>query len=207
MADGGSPGAVVFTASGNLVIPSGVTEIVVEAWGGGGGGAPGEVCLSGTTAEGLGGGGGGAGGYVRALLAVTAGQTYKLVVGSGGPTLPLSGGNGTSTTLSLGSTALVTANGGAGAPNSVAQGDTCPTSGGAGGAGGSVAVAGGAVVIDESSVNGGSSAVANPNPGSAGAAGGNAGEAGGGGHGGSPGENNSDLSPGNPGLVIVTFAL
>jgi hypothetical protein len=61
------------------------------------------------------------------------------------------------------------------------------------------------VVIDESSVNGDSSAAAEPLPGSGGAAGGNAGEAGGGGHGGSLGD--SDLSSGNPGLVIVTFAL
>jgi len=133
LADGGSPGAVVFTAAGSLVIPSGVTEIVVEAWGGGGAGADAEVCSASGTGEGIGGGGGGAGGYVRALLAVSAGQTYTIVVGSRGLPGIFPANSGTPTTLSLGGTALVTANGGSGAPNPIAQGVNCPASGGSGG--------------------------------------------------------------------------
>jgi hypothetical protein len=66
-----------FTATGDWVCPTGVTEVewlVVAGGGGGGGSAPG------------GGGGGGAGGFRTGTgLSVTAGTTYTVTVGAGGP--------------------------------------------------------------------------------------------------------------------------
>ncbi len=53
-----------------FTVPSGVTSAVVQLWGAGGGGS--------------GNSNGGAGGYVRATLAVSAGQAYKVIVGGGG---------------------------------------------------------------------------------------------------------------------------
>jgi len=59
----------------NWVAPTGVTSVEVELWaGGGGGGCPPEGGV------GKGGGGGGAGGYLRAVVQVTPGQAYTLVV-------------------------------------------------------------------------------------------------------------------------------
>jgi hypothetical protein len=63
-----------FTATGEWVCPTGVTEVewLVVAGGGGGGGVEG------------GGGGGGAGGFRTGTgLSVTAGTTYTVTVGAG----------------------------------------------------------------------------------------------------------------------------
>ncbi len=76
-----TPGSKTFT------VPCGVTSITVEAWGGGGGGqrANGKPSA---------GGGGSGGGYVKATIAVTAGNDYSYFVGTGGSGDP--GVNGTS---------------------------------------------------------------------------------------------------------------
>lgn len=55
--------------------PAGVSHVVVELWGAGGGGG----CDGGP--GGGGGGGGGAGGYIRAVVPVTPGDTYEVVLG------------------------------------------------------------------------------------------------------------------------------
>lgn len=68
-----------FTSSGTVTVPSGVSRLLVEMWGGGGGGGGG---VGGSVA--VAGGGGGAGGYTRAVVAVTPGATYNIVVGAGG---------------------------------------------------------------------------------------------------------------------------
>lgn len=66
-----TPGTYTFT------VPAGVTEIIVETWGGGGHGGP----TRGNGNKKAGGGGGGA--YARSVLTVSPGQTYTLTVGSG----------------------------------------------------------------------------------------------------------------------------
>jgi hypothetical protein len=72
----GAPVTVIqsFTATGEWVCPTGVTEVewLIVAGGGGGGNNNG--------------GGGGAGGYRTGTgLSVTAGTTYTVTVGAGGP--------------------------------------------------------------------------------------------------------------------------
>lgn len=69
----------VFTASGNFVVPAGVTAVLVRvlAGGGAGGGSP-------TSSTAIGAGGGAAGGYAEKWCAVTPGQTIAVTVGAGG---------------------------------------------------------------------------------------------------------------------------
>jgi len=59
--------------SGHFFVPTGVTTITVEAWGGGGG-----------TGSWQAGGGGGGGAYVKGIYSVTPGQDLYLYVGPGG---------------------------------------------------------------------------------------------------------------------------
>lgn len=67
------------TAGANtFIVPSGITTVQIEAWGGGGKGG------TRTTAGTSGGGGGGA--YVKKSVPVTAGTTYNLQVGAGSNT-------------------------------------------------------------------------------------------------------------------------
>ena len=77
----------VFTSNGTFVVPTNVTSIIIEAWGGGGMGGTGSASYD------VGGGGGGAGGYTKALYAVTPGASYPVVVGAGGATGQPTGGN------------------------------------------------------------------------------------------------------------------
>jgi collagen triple helix repeat protein/glycine rich protein len=119
-----------FTSTGTLLIPAGVTRVLVELWGpGGGGGGSGAgfctvvfgqlLCFVGPT-----GAGGGGGAYVRAVVAVTPGATYDIVIGSGGaggPGQPLdrsvppgTGVSGTATQIKLAGTVLAAAAGGEG---------------------------------------------------------------------------------------------
>jgi len=74
---GGSSGFQVFTSSGTFTVPEGVTQIIVEVVGGGGGGG------AGSGYENYAGGGGG-GGYGKGYFSVLSGETYSVVVGSGG---------------------------------------------------------------------------------------------------------------------------
>jgi len=57
------------------IVPAGVTEITVKAWGAGGGGRP---------SSGGGDGIGGGGGFARGALSVTPGETLTVLVGGGG---------------------------------------------------------------------------------------------------------------------------
>lgn len=75
-----------YTSSSTITVPSGVTSIAVEAWGGGGRGG------SRTSGNGAYGGGGG-GAYSRALVAVTPGNTYTITVGSGSTSNSSDGGD------------------------------------------------------------------------------------------------------------------
>ena len=67
----------VYSATGQFKVPSGVTQISVECWGGGGRGS--RV----TTNGGYAGGGGGGGAYAKKLVTVTSGNTYNVIVGAG----------------------------------------------------------------------------------------------------------------------------
>ncbi|HTV38936.1 MAG TPA: hypothetical protein VMF08_00060 [Candidatus Sulfotelmatobacter sp.] len=77
----------VFTSSGTFNVPTNVTSIIIEAWGGGGMGG------SGSSTYDVGGGGGGAGGYTKALYTVTPGASYPVSVGAGGTSGQPTGGN------------------------------------------------------------------------------------------------------------------
>lgn len=82
-------------------VPAGVTKIMIEAWGAGGGG---NVLA-----------GGGAGGYVKAYFTVTPGDIVTYITGDGGAgSVSASATNGTPTVVIIGSVS-VTASGGQGA--------------------------------------------------------------------------------------------
>ena len=119
-----------FTTSGTLTIPSGVTRVLVELWGAGGGGSGSSahvcnvvfgqlICVAGPS-----GAGGGGGAYVRAVVTVVPGATYDVVVGTGGTggtgqpldrsVPPGPGGPGAPTQLRLGTTIVAAAAGGEG---------------------------------------------------------------------------------------------
>ncbi|ERM83492.1 hypothetical protein P872_00220 [Rhodonellum psychrophilum GCM71 = DSM 17998] len=93
----------IFTSNGTFQVPLGVTQIIVETWGGGGRGAT-------RTTSGRGGGGGG-GGYSRSILTVSTGQNYNYTVGAGGNNSVINGGN------TIFGSNIVVANGGSGATN------------------------------------------------------------------------------------------
>lgn len=65
----------------NWVCPQGVTSVVVELWGGGGG-AGGNVVVFGSAP------GGGGGAYSKKTVSVSYGNTYQIIIGSGGAGAP-----------------------------------------------------------------------------------------------------------------------
>jgi hypothetical protein len=113
----GVPNKVVITSATNWSVPSGVTQIQVEAVGAGGSGTG---CY---VSQAIGGGGGGAGGYLCAIIPVTSGSTINITsvatggVSSTGSTGLVAGNAGGNTVFSFsnnGSTSVATANGGYG---------------------------------------------------------------------------------------------
>lgn len=111
--------------------PAGVSQILVELWGGGGGGGGSAI---GTAANAGCGGGGGSGGYARRFYnPAPASGTFAIGAGgAAGANTGAAAGNGGSTTFTDGTT-LVTALGGTGAPAQFAVGATAAI--GLGGAG------------------------------------------------------------------------
>ncbi len=88
---------VTYNASGNFVVPPGVTQITFDVTGAGGGGA-GSGAFSG-------GGGGGGGSFTRYVnVPVTPGATINIVIGAGGiaGVLNTAGGSGGLTSVSVG---------------------------------------------------------------------------------------------------------
>lgn len=107
--DGGVPhGMREFTASGSWPVPPGVTRILVEVWGAGGGAGPRSCCA--------GGGLGGAGAYSRKILTVTEGQSASIVIGHGGG----SGAAGENSSVTTGTSLIVS---GGGEPGEIANCD------------------------------------------------------------------------------------
>ena len=82
--------------------PAGVTHVMVEMWGAGGGGGPADPT------SGCFGYGGGGGAYSRSVVPVTAGTTYTIVVGGGGQNNQAGG----KSTMDGGGQTLITAGGG-----------------------------------------------------------------------------------------------
>ena len=126
-------GVQEFRKTGAFEVPADVSQITVELWGGGGGGAGGNI---GGMAPGSGGGGGGSGSYLKAVLAVKAGEVYTIEIGLGGQggagesgQGPGLGENGGDSSVRRGTETLLIARGG--------RGGLAGRSGGKGGAGGS----------------------------------------------------------------------
>jgi hypothetical protein len=116
---------VLFTSSGLLTVPAGITTIyatVIPATGGGGGAG---MTLSPVPGYLIGGGGGGGGGYkpnsLRNILTIPLNSTLTITIGAAGtagaggavPT-PGDGGAGGTTVISLGATSLLSIPGGDG---------------------------------------------------------------------------------------------
>ncbi|MDN3204840.1 glycine-rich domain-containing protein [Algoriphagus sediminis] len=101
--------------SGTWVVPDGVTELIVEAWGAGGRGGT-------RTSDGYGAGGGG-GGYSRSILSVNPGDSFSYSIGQGGNNSNIDGGN------TIFGSNLVVANGGEGASNNSSAGGDGATAG------------------------------------------------------------------------------
>jgi hypothetical protein len=207
------PNVQVFITNGTFIVPSNVTRIKVDLWGGGGGGGKGNN-------SGYNGGGGGAGGYAFNVLNVVPGTNYPVTVGIGGT-------NGVAGTFSSFSN-LVSATGGGAGTNAVSNanggggiGGTTTNSivsfgvsgattnsivlfaGSAGAVGGSFGGGNGASALGSLGSVGGLGGVS-PN-GTASGAGGNANGPGAGGGGSSAGQNPAPGGTGGPGLVIVYY--
>lgn len=77
--------AATFTATGTWTCPQGVTQALLIGWGGAGGGGGGGTGTTGASGPCATGGGGGGGAQDRAMLvAVTAGNSYPVTIGTGG---------------------------------------------------------------------------------------------------------------------------
>ncbi|MGN8176238.1 T9SS sorting signal type C domain-containing protein [Flavobacterium sp. 22076] len=160
-----------FTTSGSMVVPAGITQVNVSAWGGGGSGGG----ASPTATNGRSGGGGGGGAYAtQSNIAVTPGNTLNVVVGAGGAASTGNGNPGGNSTITELSGSIFAAGGAGGTGN-----------GGAGGAGGTVAASkGSTITAGGNGTNGGSVLLGlllgsgtggnggTPNPGASGGAGG-----------------------------------
>jgi hypothetical protein len=198
------PNIQVFTASGTFTIPTNVTRIKVELWGGGGGGGKGSVYNYG--------GGGGAGGYAFNVISVTPGTNYPVTVGIGGT-------NGVAGTFSSFSNLVSATGGGAGtnAPANLNGGQggggiggtitnsIVPYIGGSGAAGNGYVGGNGASAIGPLGGTGGFGAA--PSSSNAAVSGGNANGPGAGGGGASAGSNPqlTGGGTGGPGLVIIYY--
>lgn len=167
-----------FIKTGTWVCPANVTSVLAECWGGGAGGG----------ANASGGGGGGGGAYSNSTVAVSAGTSYTVTVGSGGASA-VSGGDSW-----FSSTGTVLAKGGTTAGSS-----TTGAAGGAAGSGvGTVTSSGGTGGSGSAGAGGGGGGGAGTSTGGTGVAGGAGGGGGGvlGGIGGAGGPNASNGSPG-----------
>jgi hypothetical protein len=214
-----------YTANGNFTVPAGVYSIIVECWGAGGGGGSSNSNGGNPRA----GGGGGGGGYSKSIISVTPGNSFNIVVGSGG-----AGGNAGAGAAGGNSTFNVTTvvanagtgggrggNGTAGAGATAGTGTTLYTggsgaagvngtgSGGGGGGAGSTGnggIASGTTAGTGTALNGGNGGAGKSGVSSAGSIGNNYG---GGGSGGfataGTGERNGGAGAG--GLVIITWAV
>ncbi|MEL1255691.1 T9SS sorting signal type C domain-containing protein [Flavobacterium sp. DGU38] len=114
--------SITYNASNTFTVPTGVTSLQVECWGGGGGGG-------GTNGTNSAGGGGAGGAYVRnTSISVLANNTYTVTVGAGG-TVSTTGAGGSGGSSWFGSTGTILAVGGNG--GGLASGNNSNGTGGA----------------------------------------------------------------------------
>ena len=223
--------SVNLTTGTSYTVPTGVTSITVQCWGGGGAGgsARNTSLITGTRRA----SGGGGGGFTSQTFAVTSGSSYSYAIGGGAPA-PTGGGNGTAggnTTFTVGGL-TITASGGGGGGGTTGSGNGSGGAGGAGGTGtgGSANFSGGAGGTTSgngagggggagSSANGTAGANAGTGAGGAGNTNGeggafitgngvgNSGQAYGGGGGGARATTNSNRAggAGAAGIIIVTY--
>jgi len=195
-------GVKQFTSSQNWVCPTGVTQVLYSIIGAGGGGGGGGS----QQASGGGGGGGGGGGHAMfGLIAVTPGNTYPIVVGTGtgGAGGGGNGGNGGSSSFN-GVTALG-GNGGLGGGGAAAGFGGAVGTGGTGGAvnsSGSPGARGGA---GGNGANGALSTTGPNVPNVGGGGGGGGGSPGGLGVDGNNGTNASGSTAGTGGRITTLF--
>ena len=143
------------TSPKNFIVPSGVTQITVECWGGGGKGGD----IGGGNATGSGGGGGG-GAYSRSIISVTAGTTYIIGIGVG--SINSSPGADSWFSLTNFESAVVVAKGGVSSTNSTGSSGGLASQGfgnvkydgGAGASGSGITYSGGGGGSGEVSTNG-----------------------------------------------------
>jgi len=195
------------TSSGSIVVPPGVTRMIIEVRGAGGGG--------GGAASGGNGSGGGQGGWVRVVVSVKPGAQYDVTVGqpgSGGSAG--AGGRGTAggdTYVRLhGSSAdAAHATGGQGGN----PGESCaivenngPVSGGTGGAGLTPTDADSLALQGATGNEGAGTGYMGPSCPSATVGGQDAANTAGAGGSGGDGASGTNGSPGHPGLVLVFFS-
>ncbi|MFO7369446.1 MAG: PKD-like domain-containing protein [Bacteroidales bacterium] len=103
------PSTFEYPSTGTFTALPGITSVKVQAWGGGGGG-------SSITANGRRGGGGGGGAFAGSIVSVIPGNTYNVVVGSGGAA------NTDGNSSSFGETIVVAAGGSGGTINATTAG-------------------------------------------------------------------------------------
>ena len=151
---------ITYSVAGSTTwtVPSCVTSVTVQTFGGGGGGG-GAIAIVRNSGDGeacSGAGGGGGGGYSSSVLVVVPGQVYTIVVGSGGiagisgagtwnggPTTPAGAGGTGGTSSFNGNTYNVQATGGVGGSGSSAWNNSNPPDVNATGAGGTGGVGSG----------------------------------------------------------------
>jgi Glycine-rich domain len=107
----GLTGVAEFFTSGTFTVPSGVSTVLVQIWGGGGSGSAPNQCVG--VAFGANGGGGA---FTETVVAVSPGTTYTVTVGEGGAAADVgeNGTNGGDSEFALGPTVLAFAGGGQG---------------------------------------------------------------------------------------------
>jgi len=123
------PQMEIFDTNGNFTVPTGVSNIIVELWGGGGAGGQAYVNTEGQVGAG---GGGGGGAYGKTNFAVTPGHTYTVTVGAGGNSLPTHSNNGGASSFGF----LISAHGGTNGSNGFFSTSLSNAVCGAGGPGG-----------------------------------------------------------------------
>jgi hypothetical protein len=174
---------LIFTSNGSFTVPTNVTHVTGELWGGGGGGGSMSASCSPF--------GGGAGGYAEVLVTVTPGQQYDVTVGSGGGGAPQGGnqgGQGGNSAIANGGLVLVQAGGGVGGAPVVA-----PCTGTApGGSAFLFSMSGTVLGLSRATGAAGTDASGGGAPGFAGS-------------GGAPGSAGAG-SAGQPGLVLISFS-
>lgn len=220
---GGGGGTQTFITTSTWEAPAGVTSVTAECWGGGGSGSE-------PTNGNRAGAGGGGGAYASKVVTVIPGNTYNVIVGTGGPNSGNSGTAGGDTIFgplpagvavkAVGGSGGVGLAGGAGGAAGSSVGTTTHSGGAGGGGAASITTGGGGGSSAGPSADGNAGTGAGPGGGAGGiapAGGGNGGQGGAassgsgfagvapGGGGGARGGDGDFAAAGANGKVILTW--